>query len=62
MKTIDYLILTTLAFLCFISFAVMVRECESLNLFEFGFLWVSMCVSALISIVLIKNIENKINN
>ena len=33
----------------------MVRECENLNLFQFGFLWVSMCASALIALVILAN-------
>ena len=59
MKTINYSILAVLAVLCFISFALMVRECENLNLFQFGFLWVSMCASALIALGLLKNMEGK---
>ncbi len=59
MKTINYSILMVLAILCFISFALMVRECENLTLFQFAFLWVSMCASALIAVGLIKNMEGK---
>ena len=60
MKTIAYFILTGLALLCFVSFALMIRESENLSMFQFTFLWATMCVSALLSLVLLKNLEDKI--
>jgi hypothetical protein len=59
MKTISYFILTGLALLCFLSVAIMIRECTSLTKFQFIFLWACMCISAMLSLVLIKNLENK---
>ena len=57
MKTIQYTVLTALCLLCFISFALMVRECENLNQFQFTFLWACMCISALLSLVIMKGME-----
>ena len=44
----------------FVSFALMIRESENLSMFQFTFLWATMCVSALLSLVLLKNLEDKI--
>lgn len=60
MKTIGYFILTGLCLLCFLSLVIMIRECMDLTKFEFIFLWACMCISAMLSLVLIKNMEGKI--
>lgn len=59
MKKIQYTCLTALCLLCFCSFALMIRECQNLNLFQFTFLWMCMCISALLGLVLIKGMEEK---
>ena len=60
MKKIQYSILVGLCLLCFASFALMIRGCDSLNMFTFTFLWVCMCVSALTALAMLKAMEDKV--
>jgi len=57
MKTVQYSVLTGLCLLCFLSFTIMIRECQNLNQFQFTFLWACMCISALLSLVIMKAME-----